>query len=214
MPEVIETIVYTYEELSDAAQDAARDWYRELGPHYGWWQAVYEDFAMICDSIGINLKTRIRNASTQRQFCEPCVWFTGFRNQGDGASFEASWRYARGGSLAIRAHAPQDRVLHHIADRLQDVQRRNIYQLAANIDHRGQYCHEHAMVITVERDSAIGQPPTEDAETTVAGAMRDLARWLYKRLEAEHEHITSESEVEAAIIANEYTFTVSGCRFG
>ncbi len=214
MPEVIETIVYTYEELSKAAQDAAKDWYRALGPHDGWWQAVYEDFAMICDCIGIHLKTRLRNPTSQRQYHEPCVWFTGFWNQGDGACFEATWRYARGGSLAIRAHAPQDRVLHDIADRLQDVQRRNIYQLTGDIAHQGRYCHAHAMVITVERDSSIGQPPTEDAETAVAGAMRDLARWLYTQLEAEHEHITSESEIAAAIIANEYTFTVSGRRFG
>ncbi len=214
MPEVIQTIVYTYDELSGPAQDAAKDWYRQLGPHDGWWQAVYDDFAIICDSIDIHLKTRIRNASTQRQFCEPCVWFTGFWNQGDGASFEASWRYARGGSLAIRAHAPQDRVLHDIADRLQDVQRRNIYQLTADIDHQGRYCHEHTMFISVERDSTTGQPPTDDAEAAVALAMRDLARWLYRRLEEEHEHITSESEIAAAILANEYTFTVSGRRFG
>ncbi len=33
MPEVICTTVYQFPELSDAAKDKARSWYRELGPH-------------------------------------------------------------------------------------------------------------------------------------------------------------------------------------
>lgn len=35
MPEVICTTVYQFPELSDAAKDKARSWYRELGPHDG-----------------------------------------------------------------------------------------------------------------------------------------------------------------------------------
>jgi hypothetical protein len=70
------------------------------------------------------------------------------------------------------------------------------------------------MAISVERDSINWQPPSEDAEQAVTEAMRDLARWLYKRLEEEHDFITSKDEIDADIIANEYTFTVSGRRFG
>ena len=57
MPETICTTVYQFSELSDAAKDKARSWYRELGPHDDWWDAVYEDFGRICDIIGIRLKT-------------------------------------------------------------------------------------------------------------------------------------------------------------
>ncbi len=57
------------------------------------------------------------------------------------------------------------------------------------------------------------QPPTDDAEHVVIDAMRDLARWLYKSLEAEHDFITLDAEIDAALIANEYTFTVNGRRF-
>jgi len=34
MPEVICTTVYQFPELSDAAKEKARGWYRELGPHH------------------------------------------------------------------------------------------------------------------------------------------------------------------------------------
>ena len=214
MPEVIETIVYAYDELSPAAQEAAKDWYRDTAPSHGWWEPVYEDFAMICACLGIQLKTRNTARHSQPESGQPCVWFSGFWTQGDGACFEATWAYARGASLAVRAYAPQDCKLHGIADRLQEIQRRNIYQLVADIDHQGRYCHEGTMVITVERDSHCGQAPTHDAEEAVTDAMRDLACWLYRQLEAEYDDITSDSAVKAAIIANAYTFTVSGRRFG
>ena len=58
MPEVICTTVYQFPELSDAAKEKARSWYRELGPHDDWWEAVYEDFERICQILGIHLKRR------------------------------------------------------------------------------------------------------------------------------------------------------------
>mgnify|MGYP003909821093 CR=1 FL=1 len=45
-------------------------------------------------------------------------------------------------------------------------------------------------------------------------ALRDLARWLYRQLEAEYDHLTSDETIEEGIIVNEYTFTESGRRFG
>lgn len=58
MPEIIETTVYRLGELSDAAKDKARAWYREGGLDYDWYDAVYEDFQRIAEILGLNLKTR------------------------------------------------------------------------------------------------------------------------------------------------------------
>ena len=66
----------------------------------------------------------------------------------------------------------------------------------------------------VTRDSTTWQPPTEDAEDTVTEALRDLARWLYRQLESEFDHLTSDEAVEEGVIVNEYTFTEAGRRFG
>ena len=214
MPEVIETTVFKFDELSPAAQEAARDWYREIAPHHGWWQWVYDDFEAICTCFGITIKRIPKNGRDPATGTRRCIWFSGFWNQGDGACFEGSWRYARGSSLAIRAHAPQDTVLHQIADRLQEIQKRNFYQLTGDISHRDRYYHAYCMDIRVERDAPNWQPMTEDAEGIVIDALRDLAKWLYRALEAEYAFWTSDAEIDAALEANGYTFTEEGRRFG
>ena len=58
MPEIIETTVFRLSELSDAAKDRARAWYREGGFDYDWYGAVYEDFERIAEILGIRFKTR------------------------------------------------------------------------------------------------------------------------------------------------------------
>ena len=138
----------------------------------------------------------------------------GFWSQGDGASYEGSYTYARGAARAVRAHAPKDAELHAIADALAGVQRPNFYQLGADIRQSGRYCHEYTMAIHVERDSPAWQDMTDGADTAVIEALRDLARWLYRQLELEYNYLTSDEAVDETIYANEWTFTADGHRFG
>ena len=70
------------------------------------------------------------------------------------------------------------------------------------------------MAISVERDSPTYQDMTADAEEVVIEALRDLARWLYRQLEREFDHLSSDEAVDETIVANDYTFTESGRRFG
>jgi hypothetical protein len=214
MPEIIETIVYRLDELDKRAREKARAWYREAGFDYDWFEFVFEDFERICEIVGVTLATRpirLHGGGTRRK---PCIWFSGFWSQGDGACFEGSLRYRWGASRAIRAHAPKDAELHRIADALAAVQRPNFYQLKATITHRDRYYHEYCMAISVERDSPTWQDMTADAEDIVIETMRDLARWLYRQLEREYDDLTSDEAVDEAIRANDYTFTETGHRFG
>ena len=214
MPKIIKTTVYRLDELSDTAKEKARAWYREGGFDYDWFDFVYDDFERICDILGIDLKTvpvRLYGGGTRQK---TCIWFSGFWRQGDGACFEGRYSYMKGAPRKIRDYAPQDTELHRIADSLQAVQHRNFYQLSANACHRGHYYHEYCMAISVERDSPIYQDMTTDAETAVAEGLRDMARWLYRQLEEEYNFLTSDMVVDEAIIANEYTFTETGHRFG
>ncbi len=70
------------------------------------------------------------------------------------------------------------------------------------------------MTIEVERDSPTRQPMTDGAEDIVIEALRDLARWLYRRLREEYEHETSDEAVDEALAVNEWAFTADGRRFG
>jgi hypothetical protein len=214
MPEIIETTVYRLDELSDAAKDKARAWYREGGFDYDWYEAIYEDFQRIAEILGIRFKTRIVRLVGGATRQEPRIAFTGFWSQGDGASFECYYSYRKNASAEIRSYAPRDIKLHEIADALLAIQRRNFYQLRAEASHRGHYYHEYCMSISVERDSPTYQDMTADAEEIVIEALRDLARWLYRRLECEYEYLSSDEAVDEKIIVNEYTFTEAGRRFG
>ena len=67
------------------------------------------------------------------------------------------------------------------------------------------------MDITVDRDGLNFSALAEDA---IVEALRDLARWLYRRLESEFDYLTSEPAVDEAIDANGYTFLENGKPFG
>lgn len=214
MSEVIETTVYRLDELSNAAKEKARAWYRHVGFDHDWYEFVYEDFQRIAEILGLRLKTlpvRLFGGGTRQK---PCIWFSGFWSQGNGACFEGRYSHMKGASKKIREHAPKDSELHRIADTLHGVQCRNFYQLHADIAHRDRYYHEYSMAISVERDSPTGQDMTVDAEDVVVEVLRDLARWLYRQLEREYDHLTSDEVVDEAIVANAYTFTDAGHRFG
>lgn len=214
MPEIIETIVYRFDELSDSAKENARAWYRKVGFDHDWFEFVYQDFERVGEILGLRLKTRVIRLYGGGARQEPCIWFRGFWSQGDGACFETFYSYRKNAPRRIREYAPQDAELHRIADVLRAIQRRNFYQLSAETSHRGRYYHEYSMAVSVERDSPTYQDMTADVEDCVSEALRDLARWLYRQLEREYEHLTSDAAVDEAVIANEYTFTETGRRFG
>ncbi|HCD7414291.1 TPA: antitoxin of toxin-antitoxin stability system, partial [Escherichia coli] len=183
MSRIITTTVYTLHELSSTAQEKARDWYRQHHADSNWYENVYEDFREVCGIFGIDLRQRVFRLSNGRFMEEPCIWFSGFCSQGDGACFEGRWHWQPATVRRIRKYAPQGHELHRIADALQAVQKRNFWQLQAEISHRGRYCHPYSMDITVTRNSPTGQAMTADAEAAVSEALRDLAFWLYRQLE-------------------------------
>jgi hypothetical protein len=144
---------------------------------------------------------------------KPCIWFSGFWSQGDGAAFEGYLSHARArqrksGTMPRRTRPAWHRrqASGHPAAKLLPAHR--------EVSHRGRYYHEYTMSVDVTRDSSTWQPPTEDAEEIVTEALRDLARWLYRQLQAEYDHLTSDEAIEEGIIVNEYTFTEGGRRFG
>ncbi|ELZ3073360.1 antitoxin of toxin-antitoxin stability system, partial [Escherichia coli] len=151
MSRIITTTVYTLNELSSTAQEKARDWYRQHHADSNWYENVYGDFREVCGIFGIDLRQRVIRLSNGRFMEEPCIWFSGFCSQGDGACFEGRWHWQSATARRVGVYAPQDRELHRIADALQAVQKRNFWQLQAEIHHRGRYCHPYCMDITVTR---------------------------------------------------------------
>lgn len=203
----IEKTIYHFDELSDAAKERARDWWRS---DYDYFEPDLDDFECVAEILGIEFATcevPLCGGGTRKQ---SRIYWSGFGSQGDGACFEGCYRYAPGAAKRIREYAPQDRVLHRIADALQDVQRRAFYGLSARTAQRGHYCNSGCMSVTVDHNSC--RWPTGEEEEAIADAMRNFADWMYNRLKEDFEWSTADEQVDEAIRANEYTFDASGRR--
>lgn len=196
----IETVVYKYDELSESAQQKAREWYLEGGLNYPWWDFSYEDFVRVAEILGIEISTR-RNGKT------PEIYFTGFYCQGSGSSFVGTYRYAKGAVAKIKEYAPKEEDLHRIAYGLQEVQRRHFYRLVADISS----VRDHYIRVDVyDRDDRYRD--IGGAEEEVRELMNDFNDWMFKRLQDEYEYLTSDEQVAESIIVNEYEFDEDGRR--
>src|SRR3984957_18311976 len=180
---IVETPVYDFAELSDAAKQKARAWFRETIDH-DWWDSVTDDFEQICPILGVTLATRAVRLMGGGTRQKPCIWFSGFWSQGDGACFEGRYAYAPRARRRIRDYAPQDTELHRIADTLQAP---HFYQLTASSRQTGWYSHAYAMTFDIDRDGPAGQAIAGRTEDDLVTALRDLANWLYRTLEREYE---------------------------
>jgi hypothetical protein len=205
--------IYQFAELSDAAKEAAREWWRnseiEMGLDV---EFAYDDFTRVGDILGISFDQRSIRLMGGGTRGEPCIYYSGFSSQGDGACFEGYYSYAKGAPKAIRAYAPDDEELHAIADGLQALQRRNFYRLTAATKHRGHYYHSGCMSVDVE-DSEHRYRDLADAEGDMTDLLRRFADWMYRQLESEYEWRMSDEQVDEAITANEYEFDEDGDRY-
>lgn len=206
MPTKRSVTLYHYSELSDRAKAKARDKERESALDYEWWDSVYEDFTEICDCLGIELKDRGNG--------EKAIWFSGFCSQGDGACFEGVFRGNPDAVQDIKAHAPQDEVLHRIAqDLVEDVVVPNNGRLSVRINHTGRYYHDHSMVFedAVVEDSEGSEEEMPDyQEETVTNRLRELARWLYKTLNEQYDYLKSDECIATSLSENGVLFFESG----
>lgn len=200
----IETKVYEFSELSDAAKKKARDWYREVSSDdtFGA-KCVINDAKRIFALCGIDIDN---------------VYYSGFWSQGDGACFEGTWRASGVKVGAVKEEAPVDEELHRIAAEFERIAALFPYA-SFTVKHRGFYQHENC----TEFSFSFPDESDNESEATLASvraekdlekAAKDAMRWIYKTLEKEYEWRNADEQVDECIEANEYTFTEDGERFG
>lgn len=194
--------LFQFDELSDAAKERARDWYRTASEQDEWWDSVYEDAETIAALMGIEIAHKGAHA-------EPSIFFSGFSSQGDGACLEGRYAYAKGGAAKVRDHAPVDAELHRIADGLQALQKANGYKLTATVEQSGHYSHSGCTDIDVSK----GEDWAGEAiESEVKSLLRAFMDWIYRQLQAEYDALNEDEAVEDNIRANEYEFEADGRR--
>ena len=119
--------------------------------------------------------------------------WSGFWSQGDGAHFTGRYYYEKGWrKKLLDAWGPfetRDEFL-AIAERLQDVQRRNFYSIHCDITHRGHYQHE--LCARVDVSSSLERDLSDEDDSEVVECLRDIMQLFYRTLESEHERVFSE----------------------
>lgn len=209
MARTVTKTVYTYDELPNPrAKENAREWLRGAqAQDSDWYDSVYEDAETVGKLMGIEMTQKPIQTMGGHTRYEPTIWFSGFSSQGDGACFEGRYAYAKGGAAKVRDHAPQDAVLHAIADGLQTVQKAHGYKLTATVSHSGSYYHSGCTDIDVEK----GDDYAPDfAASEVIRLLRRFMDWIYKQLEAEDEYRNSDDEIAESIRINGYEFEADG----
>ena len=93
------------------------------------------------------------------------------------------------------------------------MQKPNFYGVNVDISQSGRYCHEMTMSFNVsvyiEGSGERCNVPFR-LEDACADIFLDLARDIYKSLEAEYDFLMSDEQVDESILRNEYQFTEDG----
>ena len=165
--------IYSFNELSEDAQQKAIDKYRNQEVDYDF---VVEDAQTIFTILGYEF------TDTNQPF-----YFSGFYSQGDGACIaSAHWSYQKGCLKKIQDYAPLNYELHKIAKDLQKFASTSFYTVTASIRHSGHYYHEISMSYDLDCEKGSFD------EDTFRDLTADLCKWLYNQLENEYEHQTSD----------------------
>lgn len=191
--------IYKFSELSNDAKERARDWYRQNGLDYEWYDFTIEEWKELAGLLGIEIDN---------------IYFSGFSSQGDGACFTGSYSYRKGWKQAIKKETGGElyRKLENIGDQLQEEQKKYFYGITASIHHTGRYCHEQSVTVSVDPGEHISGywSDTCDMEENITDTLRELMQDIYYSLQSEYEYLTSDEAIDEAITANEYEFTESG----
>lgn len=187
---------YTFAELPDDIQQKALANLWDINVHDSFWQEfVLNDAKALGALIGIDIDK---------------IYFSGFSSQGDGACFVGRYSYKKGAVEAVKEYAPNEEILHSIAQELQDVQKRHFYGLNASVVHRGPYSHEYCTDIRVDYDAPNYQDMAITAEADISNGLRNFMRWTYAKLASAYNYATLDKSIIATIEANEYEFTEQG----
>lgn len=221
MPTEITITAYKYNELEDRAKEKARGWYCENAMHHEWWDCVYEHAKHDGEALGFDIDD---------------IRFSGFWSQGDGAHWTGRIdlvHFLRVNLEPDSAWYGEDVILLELwengwIDRFVVVENRNY-----------RYNHSGGMYISDAPKIEMEYMSDDDDAVLVDGVMqganvmdlynsfdlptrvtewcdeaiqkaREYADDIYKKLEKEYDHYTSDECIADTCDANEWLFDESG----
>jgi hypothetical protein len=184
------TKAYTFEELSDEAKQVAIEDDRDYHTFYDWWDLSIEEY---------------KNALSLAGFENAEIAWSGFWNQGDGASFTAN----------INIHTLNQWAGLGLKKSLCDI----INEYCCPKVSRGNSHYYHERTCSIDYDGLSGNcryARLEEAIDKVISRIENIRlEWcdkIYKGLEKEYDYLTSDVCISESLIANECYFTKDGKR--
>lgn len=185
--------LFDFSELSESAKAKVLQEQRDINTDYDWYKWSLEDWERDLESMG---------------FDDVNISFSGFWSQGDGASFTS-------GSIDIEKFLTAQKAKGRFKAILKAIKANKAEFITSidRIDHH--YSHEYTVRAYVEYNSledkfTPNQDQANELESFLTDTVRTLSRKIYRELEKEHEHLTTDAAIIDTIEANEYTFTASG----
>jgi hypothetical protein len=190
--------------ITEAGKAALIEQHRDFNvEHIDWWDCVYDDFVDYASERGFDTTTK-------------SIQFSGFWSQGDGASFTSDidiptfiqfhkleWAYPwimklleSGGTVDASVERISHRYSHENTCRATVSAHDDFFYL---IDTNGDETRE---AVLAEWDKLMISD-IDQLEKDVEQTRLELCRELYRSLEAEYEHLTSDEAVWESIVANE-----------
>lgn len=187
-----------FADLSEKAKAKARDEARDWNVDHNWWIYTYKDAIECGKLLGIEIESKDLS-------------FSGFSQQGDGASFTGRYSSIPDVVKNIAEHAPQDETLHAIARELtvfQVTMRLHTGdEMSANIKRAGHRCHSMTMYVDETWEVfgvGVGSDHTQERIDVLLDLMRRFADWIFGRLRDEYEYLTSDECIDEALADHEF----------
>jgi len=191
---------YTFNELSDSAKETARGNYRQYGLDYEWYDCTFDDWKAALLLIGIDVSN---------------IYFSGFSSQGDGACFECDYSYVPGWRKAVKSEfgGSIQTILLTAGKHLQAIQKPYFYSVMATVKHSGRYSHQNCTDFTIETGEHFESSDIIDLEDDIKSVLRRLMIELYRTLESEYYHLTSDSVIDEYLQDGDWQFLESGTMY-
>ena len=172
--------VYSFNELSEAAQERALNDFRYTDVEFNWYEDTFDTIRAAGKLIGLDIGQIHFDAYS---YC----------------TFDADYEYVRGAAKAVRKGFSWADDLCKVAKDLQDLQKRHFYSLSCAVT-KGRSMNYY-------RCFRFGEDYECD---DLGDILDDFAHWARILLRDEYKYLTSDEAVKEAIEANEYEFTEDG----
>ena len=172
--------VYSFDELSEAAQERALNAFRCSNVEFNWYEDTFDTIRTAGKLLGLEIDDIHFDTDLY------CI-------------FDAHYRYVRGAAKAVRDEFPWADDLHDVERKLQDLQKRHFYSLSCAVT-KGRTTNRY-------RCFRFGEDyECED----LGDIIDDFAHWARVLLRDEYEWLTSDEAVKEIIIINEHEFDEEG----